>query len=37
MLVVGAGFAVNADEEGFVAERFDVLTVMPGDELVLPV
>ena len=36
MLVVGAGFAVNADEEGFVAEWLDMLAVMPGDEPCYP-
>jgi hypothetical protein len=33
VLVVGAGFAVHADEEGLVAERLDVLAVVLGDEL----
>lgn len=33
VLVVGAGLAVHADEEGLVTERLDVLAVLVGDEL----
>ena len=31
MFVVGAGLAVDADEEGLVAERFDIFEVVLGD------
>ena len=33
VLVVGAGFAVHANEEGLVAKRLDVLAVVLGDKL----
>jgi hypothetical protein len=33
VLVEGAGFAVDADQEGLVAQRLDVLAVVLGDKL----
>ena len=33
VFVMSAGFAVDADEEGLVAERLDIPAVMLGDEL----